>query len=287
MMKSKCNNGLRTLAVVTISLAIIFTFTMFGLYGGIAMAQNEEPPYRTDFQLENCEFLTTGSNRYFNLEPGYELVLEGEEDGETIRVVITVLDETESIFLPDIGEIQTRVVEEREWVDDELIEVSRNLFARCAGTNNIFYFGEDVDICEDGLEPDNGGYLCDGEEPDHEGAWRAGVDDAMPGLIMPGLFIVGDRYFQEIAPGVAMDRAENVAIGLIVTTPAGTFEECVKVLETTPLEPGEESEKIYCPEVGLVVDDEVELVEPPAGFKAPDGNGGGCFIDIASSSLGL
>jgi hypothetical protein len=80
-------------------------------------------------------------------------------------------------------------------------------------------------------------------------------------MIMPGTFLLGSRYFQEQAPDVAMDRAEHVEMGLQVNTQAGTFDGCVKVLETTPLEPGAESEKIYCPGVGLVVDDVVQLVE--------------------------
>jgi hypothetical protein len=50
-------------------------------------------------------------------------------------------------------------------------------------------------------------------------------------------------------------------MGLEVTVPAGTFTDCVQVTETTPLEPGSETEKIYCPEVGLVIDDVFELVE--------------------------
>ena len=39
----------------------------------------------------------------------------------------------------------------------------------------------------------------DGRIVSHEGAWRAGVDGAQPGLIMPGTFLLGSRYFQEIA----------------------------------------------------------------------------------------
>jgi hypothetical protein len=35
----------------------------------------------------------------------------------------------------------------------------------------------------------------------------------------------------------------------------------VRVVETTPLEPDAESEKVYCPEVGLVIDDVVEMVD--------------------------
>jgi hypothetical protein len=77
---------------------------------------------------------------------------------------------------------------------------------------------------------------------------------------MPGTFLLGSRYFQEQAPGIALDRAEHVEMGLTVETEAGTFKRCVRVIETTPLEPGAESEKIYCPGVGLVLDNEVQLV---------------------------
>ena len=250
-MKSKCSSfGLRTLAIVT----------WLGLSSGIVMAQDEEPQFTTEFRLEDCAFKAKGVNPYFILEPGYQLVLEGEEDGETTRVVISVLPETKRIFLPDMGRVKTRVVEERATVDGELVEVSRNFFAICDKTNNVFYFGEDVDI----FNPD--GTIS------HDGSWRAGEPDddglAEPGIITPGTFLLGSRYFQEQADGVALDRAEHVEMGLEVTTEAGPFDQCVKVLETTPLEPGAESEKIYCPGVGLVVDDVAELVE--FGFNIID-----------------
>ena len=252
MMKSKCSSfGLRTLATLSSLLAILVTW--LGLSSGSVMARDEEPQFTTEFRLEDCVFQARGTNPYFILEPGYHLVLEGEEDGETIRVVISVLPETERIFLPDRGLVKTRVVEERESVDGELVEVSRNFFAICDKTNDVFYLGEAVDI----FNPD--GTIS------HEGSWRAGEPDddglAEPGIIMPATFLLGSRYFQERADGVALDRAEHVEMGLEVTTEAGTFDQCVKVRETTPLEPGAESEKIYCPGVGLVVDDVVELVE--------------------------
>ncbi len=78
---------------------------------------------------------------------------------------------------------------------------------------------------------------------------------------MPGLFLIGSRYHQEMAPDVAMDRAEHVGMGFAVETPAGVFENCVVVLETSLLEPDEETIKIYAPGVGLIVDDGLELVE--------------------------
>jgi hypothetical protein len=200
--------------------------------------------------LEECSFATTGRNPYFFLKPGYQLLLEGEENGETIRLLITVLKATEVIDLKEesLGLVKTRVVEEREWVNGELIEQSRNFYAQCEQTNDIYYFGEEVCIFESG------------ECVSNEGSWRAGENGAVAGLIMPGTFLLGSRYFQEQAPDVAMDRAEHVSIGLTVETSTGTFEDCVEVVETTPLEPGSESIKRYCPGIGLVVDNVVELV---------------------------
>ncbi len=58
---------------------------------------------------------------------------------------------------------------------------------------------------------------------------------------------VGDRYFQEVAPGTAMDRAEVVSTNEMVSTPAGIFVHCVKTEETMPLEPKSEEYKYYAP----------------------------------------
>jgi hypothetical protein len=234
--------------------------TGFALPARGASAQEEEPEFTSEFRLEDCRFRPRGENPYFILQPGYQLVLEGEEDGETVRVEITVLNKTETIDLPEIGSVTTRVVEEVETTDGELTEISRNFFAICDPTNDVYYFGEEVDI-----------YNEDGTIT-HEGAWRAGEPDedglAEPGIVMPGTFLLGSRYYQELADGIALDRAEHTEMGLEVTVPAGTFTDCVQVIETTPLEPGSESEKVYCPEVGLVMDGEIGLVK--YGFINPD-----------------
>lgn len=212
--------------------------------------------FTAEFPLEDCRFVPSGGNAYFDLDPGRQLVLnnatcvaEGEcEELEQVR--ITVTDETRTIPLRVGGElrhIRTRVVEEFETEDGEVTEVSRNYFATCLPMRDVYYFGEDV---------------FDGDGKPLPDAWLAGRRGARPGLIMPdAAFLLGARYFQEIAPGVALDRAEHVGLGIEVETPAGTFEDCVRIEETTPLEPDSVSEKIYCARIGLVSDDELELVE--------------------------
>jgi hypothetical protein len=204
--------------------------------------------FTSSFRLEDCEFLARGANPHFILEPERQLAYEGED----AELFITVLEETRRIQLPIGGRprtIRTAVVEEREFEDGEIKEISRNFFALCEKTNDVYYFGEEVDIYEDG------------EVVSHDGAWLAGQDGAQPGIVMPGSFLLGSRYFQEVAPGVALDRAEHVAEGLEVETEAGQFQDCVEVTETSPLEPGSESTKVYCPGVGLVIDNDLVLVE--------------------------
>ncbi len=75
-----------------------------------------------------------------------------------------------------------------------------------------------------------------------------------------GIPLIGSRYYQEIAPGVAMDRAETVSVTETVETPAGKFEKVLKSLESTPLESGKEY-KLYAPGVGLIQDANLKLVK--------------------------
>ncbi len=220
-----------------ITLALLLSVAM-------SAAVADEPEFTDTFRLEDCRLRSWGRNEYFPLRPGYELLLEGEEDGETVTVLITVMP-----GIKHVDGARCRVIREMEWADGELVEISCNYFAICWRCGTVFYLGEDVDIYEDG------------EVVSHEGAWLAGESGATPGVIMPGFPLVGSRYYQELAPGVALDRAEHTSVTATVETPAGTFENCLTVVETTPLEPGEESEKAYAPGIGLVRDDELLLVE--------------------------
>jgi hypothetical protein len=221
------------------------------------LAQEEEPEFTEEFPLDDCYFATIGGNPYFKLQPGRQLYLNNTrcvasgECEDLVELWITVKPQLRKIRLPidrRMRDIWTRVVEERETENAELVEVSRNFFADCRPTHDVYYFGEQVDIYENG------------KIVSHEGAWQAGKNGARPGIIMPeSAFILGSRYFQEVAPGVAQDRAEHVETGVEINVPAGVFEDCVEVTETTPLNPEEESTKVYCRDIGLVIDGDLEL----------------------------
>lgn len=217
--------------------------------------------FTMDFRLEDCKFETIGINPFFILKPGYQLVLESEDE----KSEETVLCDTKWIKL-DSRRIKTRVVEERAYEGDTLIEISLNYFAICKKTNAVFYFGEDSRDCDleetGGFDPVNERKCADGSDPATTGSWEAGKNGAMPGLIMPGTPLIGAKYFQEIAiQDGAVDRGEISAVGLTI----GTWSGCIEINDTNPTDEPPvcdlgDDVKYYCPGVGLVQDQELELV---------------------------
>ncbi len=204
-----------------------------------APVPEQDKKWTTFFDQDSCTFSSVGRNRFFILEPGYQLVLESRNE----KVVITVQDETKRI-----GEVETRVVEEREEKNGELAEISRNFFAICKRHGDVFYFGEEVDDYE-------GGKIVR-----HSGAWRADKENSKSGIIMPGTPLLGARHYQEMAPN-AMDRAEIISDDVTMKTPAGTFKNCLRVEETSGLDPDEKCYKTYAPGVGLIQDDDLLLTK--------------------------
>lgn len=225
----------------SIRLALFLALVSFAVFIDTqADAQKQDDTsWTTDFSMDKEELTHTGRNPYFILEAGYTLVLaDGKEE-----LTITVLDE-----IKKVDGVETRIVEERETKDGKLVEISRNYFAISKRTNSVYYFGEEVDI-----------YKND-KIVSHEGAWLSGVNGAKFGLMMPGLPLLKAKFFQEIAPAVAMDRAEIVSMTETLKTPAGEYKNCLKIEETTPLEAGVKEYKYYAPGIGIVQDGSLKLI---------------------------
>ena len=211
----------------------------------------------------NGPFSVNINNPYFPLPVGMVNVLEGGG----LKVQVSVLSQTKVI-----GGVTTRVVEEREWQNGQLIEVSNNWFVQ-APNGTVCYYGEDV---FDGSGNPIGGAWIAYDDPSHP--------NFRPGIIMPGNPAVGQRYTQEVAPGVAEDRAQHTALGGSFTTPAGTFNNVLLVNETPP------STKRYAPGVGMIYDDGTTLrsstllggspMPTPLSFPPGDANGD-CAVTIA------
>ena len=202
-------------------------------------------------------FTTDIDNKFFPVVPGSMSTLEDD-----ILLEITVPDDIEVV-----AGIETRVLVEDEFEGDSHIESTRNFFAQVQegqeGAGTVYYFGEDADICPDGLEPDGDGFLCNGKEPDHEGSWRAGVNGNSPGIFMPADPQVGDIFQQEVAPGIAEDLAEVIELGEPIDVPAGMFNDTLELKECNPLEGGATDTKVFVgtPHIGTAIDGDAELVE--------------------------
>lgn len=219
-----------------LTITVVFLAAAMSIHAG----QLGDDAWISRFDVTAAELGPTGRNLYFILEPGHTAAYE---DGNE-RLVITVLDDTKPV-----DGVITRVVEERETKGGKLVEISRNYFAISSRNHDVFYFGEEVDIYRDG------------KVIGHEGAWESGQKGAKFGLMMPGVPRLSLKYYQEIAPAIAMDRAAIVGMTEVVRTPAGEFRDCLKVEETTPLEPGVREYKYYARGVGLVQDGSLKLVK--------------------------
>lgn len=207
-------------------------------------AAGEVKSWRQNFDTSSCVWSSKGQNDFFILQPGYQEVLEGREEGSFVHLEITVMTETRMI-----GNVETRLVEERETHNGKLEEISRNYFAVCGPSNDVYYFGEEVDIYENG------------KLSGHEGAWLADSRGAKAGLFMGAKPQLGDRFYQEVAPEVAMDRVEVISNTESLKTPAGEFHDCVKTEETTPIEPNAKEYKVYAAGIGVIQDGELLLVK--------------------------
>jgi hypothetical protein len=225
-------------------LPLVFTITaLLTALSCVAVSHVLAKDWQEEFNIADRKLTHTGESKYFLLLPGFQTILASGKE----KLTITVLDETK-----EINGIITRVVEEREEENGGLKEISRNFFAIDQETGDVFYFGEDVDDYEKG------------KVVDHTGAWKAYEKGNRPGLIMPGNPEVGMKYYQELAPGVAMDRAEVISISETVKTPAGEFKNCLKTEESSKIKwlglitPKEY--KIYAPGIGLVQDQGMKLI---------------------------
>jgi hypothetical protein len=207
--------------------------------------------FTSQFPIDDLHFSPFGGQPWFILNPGHRLVLEGQDAGEQIVLTVTVLNQTRQITLLSNGKgrpISARVVEEREVVNGELNEVARFWYARGIETGDVYFFGEEVDFYSGGMLI--GTTLL----------WEAGTNGALPGIVMPRTFLLGARYYQNQAVA-ALDGAENLAMGLTMATPAGTFSNCVQIRETDFLRPElGTATKTYAPGVGLINDEDILLL---------------------------
>ena len=182
----------------------------------------------------SSEFAASRSNPFFPLVPGTVYRYDAVTDQGTEIDSFFVTTATKVILC-----VTTIVVHDQVWANGQIVEDTFDWYAPDS-QGNVWYFGEDSKKFKNG------------ELIGTEGSWEAGKNGARQGIIMKGYPKVGDSYRQEYSPGVAEDMARVVSLNESVTVPYGSFKECLKTQEWTPLDPDFVTEKIYCRGIGEV-----------------------------------
>ena len=222
-----------TTATVLIAFAVVPT---------LAANDARAAPFLPDFEAATFVSGAPINNPYFPLLDKKTRVFVGETPAE--RFELTVLGAG-----PIILGVQTTARRDRSFEDGLLVEDTFDYYAQDS-IGNVWYFGEDVT----NFHYDDEGNLIG---TDSESAWRAGINGALPGYIMPVDLTVGFNYYQEFAVlDEALDQGLTFAAGQIVSIAIGEFSDVLQVLETSELEPDAREFKYYAPGVGLILVEE-------------------------------
>ena len=197
----------------------------------------ELPRGNDPVDLDPADFTAGSDHRYFPLEPGRQWTYrESAPDGPTLRVVVTVTSQTRRIA----NGIEARVVRDTVTEGGEVVEDTFDWYAQDS-EGNVWYLGEETAELEDG------------RITTREGSFEAGVDGALPGIIMPAEPVAGTRYRQEYAEGEAEDNGEVLALDQQAQVGADHFTDVLLTADTISLEPGVLEYKLYAPGEGLVL----------------------------------
>jgi hypothetical protein len=199
---------------------------------GSGLPQGSEP-----VELEPASFTADIDNRYWPMEPGTRWTYrEIDEEGKELVVVVTVTTETKRLA----NGITARVVRDTVTEDGELIEDTVDWYAQDA-QGNVWYLGEDTAEFEEGKVKTTAG------------SWEAGVDGALPGIMVPAKPVAGLKYRQEYYAGEAEDNGAVLSVVEQVEVPAGHYTDALLTKDTNALEPKILEYKLYAPGVGPVL----------------------------------
>ena len=224
---------------------VLLVSVLGGACGGDDETSTAEPPIEVgdpadyDPKIDPADFVTTIDNPYLPFTRGSRWVYESETDEGLERIDVEVTDEDRTVMGIDVTVVRDTVTR-----DDRVIEDTWDWYAQDRD-GNVWYFGEQT------AEYDEDGSVST------EGSWEAGVDGALPGIIMYSDPKLGQAYRQEFDEGEAEDVAEIVRTDDTAEVPAGTFDDVLVILEWNPFEPGVLEEKYYARGVGPVLERKV------------------------------
>lgn len=199
-------------------------------------------PFLPDFSQAQFNRNERIDNPYLPLVPGTVSAFSGS-DGETTEgndFFVTSLNY-------DVLGVDTTVIRDTAYEEGLLVEETLDFYAQDSA-GNVWYFGE---VVINYRYDEDGNFIG----TDSDGAWLAGIDNAQPGWIMPDNPYKDFSYYNEFAPGVALDEARALGRAHIIETDLGVFQ-VLKTLDTSELDAGIREFKYYSLGIGLVRADE-------------------------------
>jgi len=194
-----------------------------------------------DSPATRTTFVRSVDNPWFPLRPGTTFVYTGVKDGERGRDVVRVTSRTELI-----RGVRCTAVDDRLYVNGHLAERTTDWYAQDT-KGNVWYFGEAT------AELDETGHVTS-----REGSWRAGVDGAEQGILMPAHPKVGQSFRQEYYKGHAEDHFTVLSVSASTVVPYTASAHALLTKEWTPLEPDVIGHKLYVRGIGLVKEETVK-----------------------------
>jgi hypothetical protein len=200
--------------------------------GSFDLPQGDEP-----VDLNPADFTTEIDNPYWPMAPGTRWTYrEVDEEGKELEVVVVVTTETKKIA----NGITARVVRDTVTEDGQLVEDTFDWYAQDK-QGNVWYLGEDT------------AEFADGELTTKSGSFEAGVDGALPGIIMPADPQPGMKFRQEYYKGEAEDNGEVLSTNEMAEVPFGQFKQMLLTKDTITIEPDVLEYKLYAKGVGPVL----------------------------------
>ena len=231
---------------------VLYSLTLLGVPLSTAQERpnQTEPVFLLRPSLTPSNFVTAVTNPYYPLSPGTRYSYEAQTEDGTEHTEVVVTHETKKVM-----GVSTTVVRDTVKLEGEVIEDTYDWYAQDQ-QGNVWYFGEAVSNYENGRLKDTAG------------SWEAGVDGAIPGIIMLAEPRVGDTYRQEYYRGEAEDMGQVLALAANTTVPYGSYRDLLVTADWNALEPGVLEHKFYAKGVGFIAEEKVtgppersELVE--------------------------
>jgi hypothetical protein len=185
--------------------------------------------------IDPAAFSTTIDNPYMPLTPGTRTIYQADTAEGRQRTTVEVTRDIRKVMGVD-----TVVVHDVVTLNGKTAEDTFDWFAQDRD-GNVWYLGEATKKFGDGTV-------------DTTGSFEAGVNGALPGVVMLGRPQVGDQYRQEFARGVAEDTGEVVSLSGAETTPlTGAAKDLLVTKDSDLRDPSGVENKYYARGVGLVL----------------------------------